>query len=74
MHKDSKEYCKECDVCQRTRKPSRSDEFPLNLQVTLQAFDKRTIYFMGPIQPLGKKIGERYIIKTKEYMTRWVEA
>jgi len=35
LHKDAKEYCQSCDVCQRVGKPSRRDEMPLNTQVTL---------------------------------------
>ena len=29
VHKDAKEFCRSCDVCQRTGKPSRRDEMPL---------------------------------------------
>ena len=39
VHMDAKEFCRTCDVCQRTGKPSRRDEIPLKPQVTLQAFD-----------------------------------
>ena len=35
LHQDSKAYCKACDVCQRTGKPSWRDEIPLNPQMTL---------------------------------------
>ena len=47
---------------------------PLNPHVTLQAFDKWAIDFIGPINPLGKRIGSRYIITTTYYLTRWDEA
>lgn len=30
LHQDSKVYSRTCDVCQRTGKPSRRDEMPLN--------------------------------------------
>lgn len=35
---------------------------------------KWEIKFIGPIEPLGKKIGAHYIITLMEYLTRWVEA
>lgn len=74
LHKAYKAYCRACDACQGTGRPSRMDELPLNLQVSLQHFDKWAIYFLGPIQPLGKKMGPRYIITGTKYLTRWVEA
>jgi len=40
----------------------------------LQPFKKWAIDFVGPIQPLGKKRGVRYIIIATEYLTRWEEA
>ena len=42
--------------------------------MTLQAFNKWAIEFVGPINPPGKHTGARYIIKTTEYLTRWTEA
>ena len=63
-----------CDACQRMRRPSRRDEFPLHPQVSLQPFEKWVIDFFGPIQPPGKKTGAHYIITTIEYLTRWAEA
>ena len=30
LHKDAKEFCKRCDVCQQIGRPSRRDEMPLN--------------------------------------------
>ena len=74
LHKDSKEYCRACDSCQRKGRPSWRDKLPLNLQVSLQPFEKWEIDFVGPIQHLGKKKGVRYIITVTEYLAIWVEA
>ena len=47
---------------------------PLKPHITLQAFDKWAIDFVGPINPPGKRTGTRYIITATYYFTRWVEA
>ena len=41
--------------------------------MTLQPFDKWAMDFVGPINPLGKWIGARYINIATNYLTRWVE-
>jgi hypothetical protein len=71
IHRDSKEYYRRCDVFQRVGKPNKRDKIPLQTQVTLKAFDKWAIDFVGPINPPIKIIGARYIITAIEYLTRW---
>ena len=74
MHKDTKEFCRCYDIYQRVGKPSWRYEMPLRPQITLRAFDKWAIDFVGPINPPGKRTGARYIITGIEYLTKWVEA
>ena len=74
LHKDSKEYSKSCNVCQKVGKPSQWDELPLNLIHRMQIFKKWAIEFIGPITPPERHSRTRYIITATEYLTRWVEA
>jgi hypothetical protein len=74
IHNDAKEYCHNFDVYQMVGKPSRRDEIPLRLQVTLKVFDKWAVDFVGPINPPSGRSGARYIITVMEYLTIWVEA
>jgi hypothetical protein len=74
LHRDAKDYARVYDVCQRVGKPSRRDKIPLAPQMTLQAFEKWAIDFVGPINPPGKHTGARYIISATEYLTKWVKA
>jgi hypothetical protein len=71
LHKYAKEHCQSCDVCQRVGNPSRRDEITLNPKVTLQAFDKWAIDFVGLINPQTRRSRARYIITTTKFLTRW---
>jgi len=74
LPKDSKAYCRACDACQRTSRPSCRDELPLNPKVSLQSFEKWAIDIVGPIQLPGKKTGAHYIITATEHLTRWADS
>jgi transposase InsO family protein len=41
--------------------------------MTLQAFEKWTIDFVGPKNPPGRRTGARYIITATEYLPRWAK-
>ena len=71
MFKDSQEWAKSCDVCQRSGKPLASDIGPLHGVQPLAPFMKWGIDFMGPFKNTGK---HKYIIAATDYVTKWVEA
>ena len=68
------QYCKVCDVCQRTWKPSFHDEMLLYPMITLEPFDKWVVDYVGPINPTMQHTGACYIIIVIYYLTWWVEA
>jgi hypothetical protein len=46
---------------------------PLNMQVTLQAFDKWVVDFVRSINLPTRRTRSRYIITVIDYLTRWEE-
>ena len=54
LHKDTKEFCRYCDIYQRVGKPLRRDEIPLRPQIMLWAFEKWAIDFVGSTNPPRK--------------------
>ena len=69
LHADAREYCRNYGICQRLE--SHRDE--MKCLLTLQAFEKWFVYFVGCINPQGKRTGARYIITVMDYLTRWTE-
>jgi hypothetical protein len=47
------------------------DEMPLNLHLTLQAFEKWVVDFLGLINPLARRERARYIIIVTDYLIKW---
>ena len=74
LFQDAAIYVKGCDVCQRTKAPSRRDEMPLRLMMGARAFAKWGIDFVGPIHLTTMHTHAEYIIVATYYVTKWVEA
>ena len=54
IFRDTKEYAKRCDICQRMGKPNLSNEMPLQPQVLIEPFEKWALDFVGPVSPPSK--------------------
>ena len=71
---DIKNWCKTCDVCQRTIAKGRISKIPLGKVPLMNTpFQKIAIDLVGPISPCSGK-GNRYILTVVDYATRWPEA
>jgi len=73
IFKDTKEYARGCDMCERVGGSSNRDELPLQSVRALQIFEKWVIDFIWPINSSVRHSHARYIIAAIEYLTRWVE-
>jgi len=69
--KDSLEFVRKCDACQRTGNISYKNEMPQNPIQVLEVFDVWGIDFMGPF-PVSS--GNKYILVAIDYVSKWVEA
>ncbi|KAJ9550857.1 hypothetical protein OSB04_014902 [Centaurea solstitialis] len=71
IFKDSFEFVKKCDRCQRTGNVSQRNEMPLNNILEVELFDVWGIDFMGPF-PMS--FHNQYILVAVDYVSKWVEA
>eukprot|EP00253_Pinus_taeda_P018929 PITA_18929 len=61
IFRDTKEYVKRCDSCQRMGKPTLLNEILLQPQVLIEPFEKWALDFVGPISPPSKQ--KEYILR-----------
>ncbi|GET04437.1 putative integrase core domain protein [Rhizophagus clarus] len=70
MFEDVRNYIKTCDECQRRGKNRRAE--PLHPIKIGQPFDRVGMDIVGPLSQT--KDGNKYIVVTTEYLTKWPEA
>ena len=72
--KDTVDYCRQCDLCQRTDQRTEKDRMPHQPQLPLEPFQKWSLDFVGPFKPTVARTGNRCIIVATNHCTKWVEA
>jgi hypothetical protein len=71
LFKDTNNFCRSCERCQKLGAISRRNMMPLNPILVIEIFDCWGIGFMGPFPP---SFGYLYILVAVDYVSKWVEA
>ena len=67
-------YCKSCDICQRTSHKGRVSKVPLQkLPIVSVPFQRVAVDIIGPISPPSEQ-GYKYVLTIIDYGTRFPEA
>lgn len=73
MFKDTHDYMKRCDVCQRYARNNLRMDLPVHVSLPLIPFEKWGINYIEEVHPKSSK-GMAYIVVVTEYLTKWAEA
>ena len=71
IFKDTYEFCKTCENCQKLESITKRNMMPLNHILEIEIFDCWGIDFMGPFPP---SFGFVYILVAVDYVLKWIEA
>jgi len=70
IFKDTYEFCRRCEPCQKTGNLFGKNQMPLHSIYVCEIFDAWGVDFMGPLRP---SCGYTYILLFVDYVSKWVE-
>ena len=74
MQQQVSDFCKSCDVCQRTISKGKVTKAPLGKMPLIdKPFRQNAMDLVGPIHPISEQ-GHRYILTVIDFATRYPEA
>ena len=74
LPKDVRNYCRSCDVCQRTVPAGRTPRVPLSTMPVVDVpFQRVAVDLIGPLNPMSSQ-KHRYVLVLVDYATRFPDA
>ena len=70
IFRDTYEFCKRCEACQKTGYLSRRNQNPLHNVYVCEIFDLWGVDLMGSFSP---SFGFTYILMLVDYVSNWIE-